>query len=106
MDEEVSLLTGVESILTSRPLCAASDDPNDCEPLTPNHLLLQRKVNALPPGSFVKNDILSRKRWKQTQNWLIIFGSGGLKKTSHLCRRVRSGRDPFEMQKLVTSCYS
>ena len=41
-DEEViaTVFTEVESILNSRPLCATSDHPNDCEPLTPNHLLL------------------------------------------------------------------
>lgn len=43
VDEEVltTVLTEVESTLNSRPLSPASDDPNDCEPLTPNHLLLQ-----------------------------------------------------------------
>ena len=68
-DEEVltTVLTEVESILNSRPLCTVSDDPTDCEPLTPNHLLLQRPVQALPPGSFVKEDIHSRKKWRQTQ---------------------------------------
>ena len=30
----------VTSILNSRPICPSSDDPNDLEPLTPNHLLL------------------------------------------------------------------
>ena len=30
----------VTSILNSRPICLTSDDPNDIEPLTPNHLLL------------------------------------------------------------------
>ena len=64
MDEEVvaTVLPEVESIVNSRPLCAASDDPSNCEPLMPDHLLLQRKVHALPPGSFLKEDILSRKR--------------------------------------------
>ena len=68
-DEEViaTVFTEVESILNSRPLCATSDDPNDCEPLTPNHLLLQRTVHALPPGSFVKEDIFARKKWRQVQ---------------------------------------
>ena len=47
MDEEVlaTVLTEVEAILNSRPLCAASDDPDDQEPLTPNHLLLQKAVH-------------------------------------------------------------
>ena len=69
VDEEVltTVLTKVESIFNSRPPSPASDDPNDCEPLTPNYLLLQRTVHTLPPGSFVKEDILVRKKWRQTQ---------------------------------------
>lgn len=58
VNEEVLtiILTEVEAILNSRPLCAASDDPNDCEPLTPNHLLLQRAVRVIPPGVFVREN--------------------------------------------------
>ena len=69
MEEEVlaTLLTEVESILNSRPLCPVSDDINDYESLTPNHLLLQRAVQTLPPGCFVKEDIYARKKWRQTQ---------------------------------------
>ena len=69
VDEEVlaTVLTEVESILNSRPLCAACDDPNDYEPLSPNHLLLHRAVHTLPPGSFVKEDVFARKKWRQTQ---------------------------------------
>lgn len=36
-----TVLIEVESILNSR-LCDGSNDPNDYEPLTPNHLLLPR----------------------------------------------------------------
>ena len=70
VDEEVlmTVFTKVESVLNSRPLCAVSDDPNDCEPITPNHLLLQRPVPTLPPGSFVKEDIYARKIFMQERN--------------------------------------
>ena len=63
----MTVFTEVESVLNSRPLCAVSDDPNDCEPITPNNLLLQRPVPTFPPGSFVKEDIYARKKWRQTQ---------------------------------------
>ena len=66
-DVRVTVLAEVKATLNSRPLCAVSDDPNDLQPLTPNHLLLQRTVSALPPGTFVKEDMLFRKKWRQTQ---------------------------------------
>ena len=61
VEEDVlaTVLTEVEATLNSRPLSAISDDPNDLQPLTPNHLLLQR--------TFVKEDMLFRKKWRQTQ---------------------------------------
>ena len=63
----MTVLAEVKATLNSRPLCAVSDDPNDLQQLTPNHLLLQRTVSALPPGTFVKEDKLLRKKWRQTQ---------------------------------------
>ena len=65
-DVLVAVLTEVEATFNSRLLCAISDDPNDLQPLTPNHLLLHRTVSALLPGTFVKEDVL-RKKWRQTQ---------------------------------------
>ena len=44
-----------------------SDDINDYESLTPNHPLLQRAVQTLPTGCFVKEYIYARKKWRQTQ---------------------------------------
>ena len=69
MEEDVlaTVLTEVEATLNSRPLCAISDDPNDLQPLTPNHLLLQRTVSTLPPGTFLKEDMLLTKKRRQTQ---------------------------------------
>ena len=44
-----------------------SDDPNDFEALTPNHLLMMRGQLALPPGLFDEDDLYHRQRWKLVQ---------------------------------------
>ena len=71
-----SLLTVVaeaESILNSRPLTPNPDDPTDAEPLTPNHLLMLISNQAMPPGSFSKQDQYSRRRWRQVQYLADVF---------------------------------
>ena len=54
-------------ILNSQPLCPSSDDPNDCDPITPSHLLQQHQGMSLPPGDFHREDIHSRKQWHRGQ---------------------------------------
>lgn len=72
-DESLStLMCLVESTVNGRPLTIVSDDPNDFEPLTPNHLLLLR-AGAFPLGVTVKQDQYSRKRWRQIQYLADIF---------------------------------
>ena len=44
-----TLLTEAERRLNGRALTANSDDPNDLQPLTPVHFLMQRKSICLPP---------------------------------------------------------
>ena len=62
-----------ESVINSRPITVVSDDHRDLEPLTPNHLLLLREDPVLPPGDFVKQDIYSRRRWRQVQYLADVF---------------------------------
>ena len=75
LDDEClqTLLCEAESIINGRPLTKVSDDPNDLEPLTPNHLLLLRQNESLPPGLFEKNDTYSRRRWRQVQYLANVF---------------------------------
>ena len=63
----------VEAILNSRPLTKVSDDPNDLQVLSPNHLILLRAVPECPPGISAKNDQFSQKRWRQVQYLSDVF---------------------------------
>ena len=74
-----TLMTEVQGILNSRPLTPASSDPRDLEPITPNHLLLLRSNLNLPPGVFSKEDMYSRRRWRQVQYLSDIFWKRWLK---------------------------
>ncbi|XP_071085478.1 uncharacterized protein [Haliotis cracherodii] len=66
-DEGLStLFCEVEAIVNSRPITIVSDSPSDMEPLTPNHILLLRSGNSLPPGRFSVHDAY-RRRWKHVQ---------------------------------------
>ena len=73
-DEGLStLMCEVEAILNSRPLTKVSDDPNDLQALSPNHLLLLRAGPECPPGIFAKNDQFTQKRWRQVQYLSDMF---------------------------------
>ena len=74
-EELNTLICEVESILNSRPLTTISDDPNDLEPLTPNHILLMKCGPTYPPGLFSADDRYVRRRWKQVQYLTNIFWS-------------------------------
>ena len=63
----------VEAILNDRPITKLSEDANDLEPLTPNHLLLLRGKPALPPGVFEPHDLYVRRRWRQVQYLSDLF---------------------------------
>ena len=63
----------VEAILNSRPITTVSDEVNDLEALTPNHILLLKGKPALPPGLFDKKDLYIRRRWRQVQYIADLF---------------------------------
>ncbi|CAM1325392.1 Uncharacterised protein r2_g3425 [Pycnogonum litorale] len=56
----------IESTLNGRPLTKLSSDPNEHDPLTPNHLLLLQEGPKIPPGEF---EIINQyqRRWKYVQ---------------------------------------
>lgn len=80
MDEESlpTLMCLVESIINSRPLTTVSDDVNDFEALTPNHILLLRSGNVVPFDKMVKEDSY-RRRWRHVQYIADVFWQRWLK---------------------------
>ncbi|XP_028269841.1 uncharacterized protein LOC114441235 [Parambassis ranga] len=75
LDDETlqTALCEAEAIMNDRPLTTVSSDPNDLEPLTPNHLLQLKNKPIMPPGLFHKNDLYSRRRWRQAQYLADLF---------------------------------
>ncbi len=65
--EMATVFAECEQIINDRPLTSNSDDPNDLEALTPNHLLKLRGQLNLPPGLFDKDDVYHRQKWRQVQ---------------------------------------
>ena len=66
LEEFRTLLTRIEGILNSRPLCAMSPDPEDLDVLTPGHFLIGRPMNAIPVTDVIPSSSLL-SRWKTVQ---------------------------------------
>ena len=63
----------VENIINSRPITYFSDDPSDLELLKSNHCLQLKPPCALPPSTFCRRDLFSRKHWRQVQYLTNVF---------------------------------
>ncbi|XP_043220281.1 uncharacterized protein LOC122380842 [Amphibalanus amphitrite] len=84
-----TVLTEVEAVVNGRPLTHVSTEVDDLEAITPNHLLLGRRVTCLPPGVFDNGESASRRIWRQTQALTDQFWTRWLKEyvPSLTCRR-------------------
>ena len=79
-DEElITVITGVESLLNSRPLTYQSSDPKDVLPLTPNHFLHGQVGGILAPESVDYTSFNLRNRWRRVQQLLDQVWSRWLK---------------------------
>ena len=73
-DESLStLMCEVEAIVNGRPLTKVTEDLQDVEALTPNHLLLMKGKPVLPPTLTDSKDHYVKRRWRQVQYLSDIF---------------------------------
>ena len=71
----------VESLLNNRPVTPSSDDINDFEALTPNHLILGNSSSNHSPCKCQNDEIYYRKNGVQCRQQLICFGIDGARNT-------------------------
>ena len=74
-----TLLTEVESILNNRPLTTSSDDVNDLQPLTPNHILIGRSSQNNQFVNVSEKDVNCRVRWRAVQAMSTMFWNRWIK---------------------------
>ena len=71
-----TLMTEAEFIVNSRPLTTECSNDPSMLPLSPHQLLtMKSKIVLPPPGSFQKDDLYCRKRWRQVQHLADEFWS-------------------------------
>ncbi|GFU41230.1 uncharacterized protein NPIL_661911 [Nephila pilipes] len=63
-EEFSSSLAEIEAVLNSRPLVAASDDPNDFSVITPGHFLIGSELKSVLEPDYTSEKILIQERWK------------------------------------------
>ena len=100
-----TILTETELMLNSPPITHVADQPDNEEPLTPNHFLLHRPYANLPPGIF--NDTkepLSFKSWKEVQKVMNHFWDRFLKEylpTLHQRSKWNQDQHPLQVGDIV-----
>ena len=68
-----TFLTEAERIVNSRPLTHISDNVDDMDALTPNHILIGLHRSWASIEGTDATDITSRKQWKQVQALRAMF---------------------------------
>ena len=66
-EQFATVLTQIEAILNSRPLCPLTQDPDDIAALTPGHFLIGRPITNLPELNLVDVPINRLSKWQHLQ---------------------------------------
>ncbi|XP_036140647.1 uncharacterized protein LOC118644911 [Monomorium pharaonis] len=72
-EEMSTVITQIEAVLNSRPLCPLTDDPDDLNVLTPGHFLSGGALATLPEPSLENIKLSHLSRWQLTRQMLDSF---------------------------------
>lgn len=72
-EELTTTLAQIESCLNSRPLCPLSNDPTDCNALTPGHFLIGEALITVPHPSLLDVNTHRLNRWQRLQQLFQQF---------------------------------
>jgi len=101
----LTVMCEAEATVNSCPMTPVSDDPQDMNPLTPNHLLLLRDSSSVSIREFTARDTY-RRRWRQAQYLADTFWRRSLREYlpalqyRHRCKRQEPRRN-FKIDDVV-----
>ncbi|XP_018397773.1 PREDICTED: uncharacterized protein LOC108775825, partial [Cyphomyrmex costatus] len=72
-EEMNTLLTQIEAVLNSRPLCPLTEDPDDLQTLTPGHFLMGCAPVTIPEPSLELAKVTHLSRWQLITQMLQSF---------------------------------
>ncbi|XP_054287927.1 uncharacterized protein LOC129003652 [Macrosteles quadrilineatus] len=72
-EEFTTILTQIEAVLNSRPLCKLTDDPDDLSTLTPAHFLVGSSLSTIPEPDLKEVPTNRLSRWQLLQQMLQSF---------------------------------
>lgn len=73
VEEFQTVLSQIEAVLNSRPLCPLSADPSDLEVLSPGHFLTTEPLVTLPGPDLSNTPMRQLDRWQLLQRMLQDF---------------------------------
>ena len=100
-----TIMVEVEAILNSRPMTNVADQPENEEPLTLNHFLIQRPYSSLPPRTLETNSQLVSRSGSTCSSWWTTCGGVWLRSTCrHYSRDVNGQTTTSLLWKLEMLC--